>query len=190
MSGVASRLWVRMTRSRAEGWGAAATSGLWQRRTVETQTAALNPHPKSRPGEPATWKPLSPPSPRWPHSSESGNVLACGFCCREITWEIKYCAVCVRLVCRCMHLPIRLKFQWSVIFSGVILNMVFYRRFTHSASLSAVGMCLWRQSSPVLKSTSVHTQMHTYLLGAISYKIPSCPETLTTTVKSFHSPLY
>lgn len=95
MSGVASRLWVRMTRSRAGGWGAAATSGLWQRRTVETQTAALNPHPKSRPGEPATWKPLSPPSPRWPHSSESGNVLACGFCCREITWEIKYlCCMC------------------------------------------------------------------------------------------------
>lgn len=70
MTGAGSLHWGRMMRSRAGGCAVAATSRPWQKKTVATQTAAPNPRPRSRHDEPATWKPHSRPSQRWPRSSK------------------------------------------------------------------------------------------------------------------------
>lgn len=75
MTGAVSLRWERMTRSRAGGCAAAATSRPWRKKTAATRTAAPNPRPRSRRDEPATWRPHSRPSQRWPHSSKRGLGL-------------------------------------------------------------------------------------------------------------------
>lgn len=70
MIGVVSLHWGRMTRFHVDECAVAATSRPWQKKTVVTRTAAQNPRPRSRQGEPATWRPRSHPSQRWPRSSE------------------------------------------------------------------------------------------------------------------------
>lgn len=70
MTGAVSLRWGRMTRSRAGGCAAAATSRPWQKKTAATRTAVPNPRQRSRRGEPAIWRPHSRHSQRWPRSSK------------------------------------------------------------------------------------------------------------------------
>lgn len=69
-TGAVSLHWERMMRSHAGGCAVAATSRPWQRKTAATQTTAPNPHRRSRHDVPATWRPHSRPSQRWPRSSK------------------------------------------------------------------------------------------------------------------------
>ena len=86
-TGAVSLLWGRMTRSRAGGCAAAATSRPWRKRTAATRTAAPNLHPRSRRDGPATWRPHSRPSLRWPHSSKCVFVLKHWFSLSGILWK-------------------------------------------------------------------------------------------------------
>lgn len=86
MTGAVSLRWGRMTRSPADGCAAAATSRPWQKKTAATRTAVPNPRPRSRHDEPATWRPRSRPSQRWPHSSKCVCVCVCqGLDCNYIS---------------------------------------------------------------------------------------------------------
>ena len=70
MTGVVSLRWGKMMRYLAGGCAAAVTSKPWQKKTAAIRTAVPNPRPRSRQDGPATWRPRSRPSRRWPRSSE------------------------------------------------------------------------------------------------------------------------